>query len=92
MTTTCNAPFFLDDQKINDGSGVDKATAEQPKASTAELEFDDDDDDDVVDLRAFSTADKVIYMDLFELPPQAKVVKNWIMQHSKSILDSFRHI
>lgn len=48
-----------------------------------DVEFDDDDDDDVVDLRAFSTAEKVIYMDVFELPPQPKVVKNWTMQHSK---------
>jgi hypothetical protein len=64
-------------------SSTDKRT--QPaKPTNGDAEFDEDDDDDVVDLRAFNTADKVIYMDLFELPPQPKVVKNWVMQHSKS--------
>lgn len=61
-------------------SSTDKRT--QPaKPTNGDAEFDEDDDDDVVDLRAFNTADKVIYMDLFELPPQPKVVKNWVMQH-----------
>ena len=73
--------FFLDDQKMEE-SGGDKPP-EPTKPSNGDVEFEEDDDDDVVDLRAFSTADKVIYMDLFELPPQPKVVKNWTMQRSK---------
>ena len=71
----------LDDQKTAEESAGDKPETRKP--NNGDVEFDEDDDDDVVDLRAFSSADKVIYMDLFELPPQPKVVKNWTMQHSK---------
>lgn len=53
------------------------------KEIKCDVEFDEDDDDDVVDLRAFSTSDKVIYLDLYELPPQPKLVKNWHIQRSK---------
>ena len=48
-----------------------------------EFEFDEDDDEDVVDLRAFNTTEKVIYMDFFDLPPQPKVIKNWIIQQGR---------
>ncbi|XP_046841303.1 dynein axonemal intermediate chain 7-like isoform X2 [Xenia sp. Carnegie-2017] len=50
------------------------------KEIKCDVEFDEDDDDDVVDLRAFSTSDKVIYLDLYELPPQPRLVKNWHIQ------------
>ncbi|XP_028414620.1 protein CASC1-like [Dendronephthya gigantea] len=67
-----------DDQKTAE---EDPATDPAKPGTAGDVEFDEDDDDDVVDLRAFSTADKVIYIELFELPPQPKTVKNWVIQH-----------
>ncbi|EDO43086.1 predicted protein, partial [Nematostella vectensis] len=61
-----------------------KAEGEEAKAVDAtpltEYIDDDEDDDDVVDLRAFGVVGPIMNLELFELPPQPKHVKNWVMQ------------
>lgn len=66
---------------------ADETVSEKPLIAEnqllSEFEFDEDDDEDVVDLRAFNTTEKVIYMDFFDLPPQPKVIKNLIIQQGR---------
>eukprot|EP00794_Sanderia_malayensis_P018301 gene18300-20124_t len=37
-------------------------------------------DEDVVDLRSFAAMEPIIYIELFELPPQQQKVNQWVMQ------------
>ena len=72
-------------EAVDDTTKTEQSGEEIPPeiANVDEIEDDDDDDDDdVVDLRAFGVVGPVIFLELLELPPQPKHIKNWTIQQS----------
>ncbi len=54
--------------------------------------FDDDEDlldEDVVDLRSFAAMEPIMYVELFELPPQQQKGDPWILQQSEFLVIVF---
>ncbi|EDV21836.1 uncharacterized protein TRIADDRAFT_29700, partial [Trichoplax adhaerens] len=69
-----------------DGEHNKDIVADDDEESVYE-EIDDDlldDDDNVVDLRAYRSMGGCVYIDLIQLPPQRKKIKNWIIRETIS--------
>ena len=74
--------YFLED---TEASVEQVITVEEVKSTEGEKQFDLNEDTDlieenVVDLRAFRALGSLVYVDLLELPYQAKVMNGWIIQ------------
>ena len=74
--------YFLED---TEASVEQVITVEEVKSTEGEKQFDLNEDTDlieenVVDLRALRALGSLVYVDLLELPYQAKVMNGWIIQ------------
>lgn len=70
----------------------DVSTAAEEQLATDIEDVDEDDllDEDVIDLRSFAPMGPIVYIELLQLPPQAKEMNGWTMQ--QGIVESLFYI